>query len=67
MERKKKNVQTDLSLELYRAFKHKLTDEQLSQPNLTAKEVLRKLVELWVKGDIVLPGKSVKPTRRKKT
>jgi hypothetical protein len=62
MENEKPNVQTKLPLELYKAFRHKLTDERRY-----AKEVLRELVELWVKGDIVLPKKSVKPTRRKKT
>ncbi len=58
MERKKKNVQTDLSLELYRAFKHKLTDD-----GGTAKEVLQKLVELWVSGNINLPDRPSRDTR----
>jgi hypothetical protein len=62
MENEKSNVQTDLPLELHKAFKHKLTDERRH-----AKDVLRELVELWVKGNITLPdrpSRSIKPKRK---
>jgi len=62
MENEKPNVQTELPLELYKAFRYKLTDERRS-----AKGALRKLVELWVKGDIVLPKEPARPKRKKKT
>jgi hypothetical protein len=62
MERKNHSVTFSLPDEPYKAFRHKLTDEEL-----TAKAVLPKLVELWVKGDIVLSEKPVKSTRGKKT
>jgi len=61
MEQKNPKVTVDLPPSLYKAFQHKLIDEEL-----TVKAVVRQLIELWVKGDIVLPQKPVEPTRGKK-
>ena len=61
MERKNPKVTVDLPPSLYKAFHHKLIDE-----DLTVKAVVRQLIELWVKGDISLPRKPVEPTGGKK-
>lgn len=43
-------ITTDIPLSLHKAFQHKLIDE-----GLTVKEVVRQLIDLWVKGEITLP------------
>lgn len=61
MERKKNpRIQVDLPLGLYKTFKHKLTDEEL-----TAKAAVKQLIELWVKGDVRLPQEPDETTQRK--
>ena len=61
MKRKTPQVTADLSPSLYKAFRHKVIEE-----DLTVKEAVRQLIELWVKEDIALPQKPAEPTRDKK-
>lgn len=61
MERKNPQVTTNLPPSLHKAFRLKVINE-----DRTVKEVVRQLIELWVKGDITLPHKPVEPTQGKR-